>query len=388
MLPASNSGVGMNVGFPDVCLTPVGPSAVPIPYPNLALNAQATPFSMVVFVTKRPGLNMGSVIPLTSGDEAGVAHPIIKGPGTYTVGNPKVFVEKLPGINLTCPTKGNGVNNGLGMVAVPSIVNVFYSLATGVEEPSRADPYFREVDLKAALALDETLEDGLFSATLTSDGIGVLTLRSFSKTVPSQVWTALGDLSEHNVGASHPSAAPRNVFASHPSAAPRNVGASEPSATPRGMWALLIDLSGCPGGDTDAALRLAGDFVAEGTLLAICKDADGDETPHRSVTEKPFDWPMAILVDERTASAAEVFAGALTFHGRAALLGKKTFGKGAAQQVVAGADGAQFSQTVAELLLPDGSRIEGAGLSPSYPANTPLEALDTIRILFADRKRT
>ena len=45
MLPASNSGVGMNMGFPDVCVTPVGPVPVPIPYPNMAMNAMAVPFA-------------------------------------------------------------------------------------------------------------------------------------------------------------------------------------------------------------------------------------------------------------------------------------------------------------------------------------------------------
>src|SRR5262245_907327 len=129
MLPASNRGAGMNMGFPDVCNTPVGPATAPLPYPNIAMNAQAVPFSPIVKVSMMPALNMGSQIPMTIGDEAGVAHPTIKGPGRYTVGNPIVSIDGMPAINLGCPTTGNNMNNGLGAVLVPSAVNVFYCLA-------------------------------------------------------------------------------------------------------------------------------------------------------------------------------------------------------------------------------------------------------------------
>ncbi len=60
MLPASNSGVGMNMGFPDVCVTPVGPVPTPIPYPNMAMNATAVPFAPNVLISFVPGLNMGA----------------------------------------------------------------------------------------------------------------------------------------------------------------------------------------------------------------------------------------------------------------------------------------------------------------------------------------
>ena len=101
MLPASNKGVGMNSGFPDVCLTP--PVPLPVPYPNFALHAMAVPFSPVVKVTMMPALNMASKIPMTMGDELGIAHPMFKQMGAFTMGNPKIYIDKLPGINLLCP---------------------------------------------------------------------------------------------------------------------------------------------------------------------------------------------------------------------------------------------------------------------------------------------
>ena len=121
MLPASNRGVGMNIGFPDVCLTPAAPVPIPIPYPNLAMNVQAVPFAVKVMFTMMNALNMGSKIPITMGDEAGSAHPLFKQMGQFTMGNPKVMLEGLPGINLACPTTGNMMNNPIGLVAVPSV---------------------------------------------------------------------------------------------------------------------------------------------------------------------------------------------------------------------------------------------------------------------------
>ena len=127
MMPSSNKGVGMNFGFPDICNTIVGPATVPLPYPNLALNTTASPFSPLVKLSMVPAINMGSMIPMTMGDEAGTAHPMVKGPGRYTFGNPIVYIDSLPGIHLLCPTMGNLVNNPLGMVLMPSITSVFFT---------------------------------------------------------------------------------------------------------------------------------------------------------------------------------------------------------------------------------------------------------------------
>src|SRR6185436_40551 len=100
MLPANNKGIGMSLGFPDVCLTP--PVPLPVPYPNIALNALAAIFSPVVKLCMLPALNMASFMPMTMGDEAGLAHPTFKGTGRYPMGNPIVHIDMLPAINLLC----------------------------------------------------------------------------------------------------------------------------------------------------------------------------------------------------------------------------------------------------------------------------------------------
>ena len=130
MLPASNKGAGMNLGFPDVCLTPAGPVPVPIPYPNMAMNAMAAPFCPTILLTCVPALNMGSIIPMTMGMQPGVANPLYMQMGMYTMGNPMILLQGLPAINLTCPTTGNAMNNAVGAVLVPSVTTVFFADAS------------------------------------------------------------------------------------------------------------------------------------------------------------------------------------------------------------------------------------------------------------------
>ena len=91
MFPASNQGVGMNTGFPDVCLTPaVVP--VPIPYPNLGMNVMSMPMCPNILVSAMPSHNMAAKPLMTNGDNAGVAHPLCMQPGGCTMGNPTVFI--------------------------------------------------------------------------------------------------------------------------------------------------------------------------------------------------------------------------------------------------------------------------------------------------------
>jgi carboxyl-terminal processing protease len=129
MLIACNKGAGMNMGFPDVCLTPAPPGPpVPIPYPNIAMHAMAAPFAPTVLLTMIPALNIGSIIPMTTGMEPGVANPRYMQMGMFLVGVPLVLVQGLPGVNLTTPTTGNMGNNAIGLVQVPSVTTVTYAL--------------------------------------------------------------------------------------------------------------------------------------------------------------------------------------------------------------------------------------------------------------------
>lgn len=312
MLPASNRGVGMNLCFPDVCLTP--PMGVPVPYVNLALNAMAVPFAFKTFFSCVNALNMGSTVPLTNGDPAGSMSPFM-GMGKTTMGNPKIFIEALPGSNLLCPATGNNFIAALGAVLIPSITNVFFTY----NGPSAL------ADLAAALSPPREGEEEM----VLPGGLGYLAIPVISIGLSSRVYGVIQRFTE------------------------------------KGMRALVLDLRGCPGGDLMAAIDVASLFLPEGAIIAAVVDGDGDETVYRSRTERPCATPLLILVDHKTASAAEVLAGSLGANDRAVILGESTFGKGTVQKVLAGVD-EPFARypNVATVLLPGGAPIEGSGVAP------------------------
>jgi carboxyl-terminal processing protease len=123
MMPAANQGVGMNMGFPDVCLTPAGPVPVPVPYPNIGMNAMAMPFVPNVLVSMAPAQNMAAKPLMTNGDNAGVLSPCML-PGGTTMGNPRILIGGMPAAHLCVPTYGNNFINPVGAKLVPSVTNV------------------------------------------------------------------------------------------------------------------------------------------------------------------------------------------------------------------------------------------------------------------------
>ncbi|HVY47245.1 MAG TPA: DUF4150 domain-containing protein, partial [Minicystis sp.] len=209
MLPASNRGVGETFGFPDVCLTPAGPAVVPVPYPNIGMNAMAVPFSPNVLLTMMPALNMGSEIPLTMGDQAGVAHPTIMGAARYTMGNPIVKVNMLPAINLLCPTTGNNMNDGLGAVLVPSVTNVFFTSA------APAAPHVGRLDRASLDRLAAAMAAADDDVTLRG-AVAIVRPGPFAFATPARVGEALARAGD--------------------------------------VAGVVFDLRGHPGGDLDAAL--------------------------------------------------------------------------------------------------------------------------------------
>ena len=331
MLPASNRGCGINIGFPDVCLTPVAGVPVPIPYPNFAAHAMAVPFAATVTVTGMNALNQGSLIPMTSGDEPGVAHPTIKGTGAFTMGNPIVFIEGLPGINLLCPTTGNNMNDGLGAVLVPDAVNVFYTYAAGdaghASEP-RAMDAAAIAEHTAPLAAIDRVE-----GRLLADGVGVIAVRVFSSDVPARVHAIVRRFDE------------------------------------TGLRALVLDLRGNVGGELDASVALASDFLENGSEIVTLTDSDGDALTRSARGEPLYRLPLAVLIDAGTASAAELFAGSLKAHRRAVIVGATSHGKGTTQRLlppIAGS-GAVYA-TVATWALPGGASVDGVGVRPDVEA--------------------
>lgn len=119
-------GDGMNLGFPDVCLTPII-VPVPIPYPNISETATCAEPLPSVLMECLPSMNQMSTCEVSEGDEAGVetgvVSHLISGPTMYMVGSMGVLIDGLPAQRLTSVTGQNAmevVPNGPGMTLVPS----------------------------------------------------------------------------------------------------------------------------------------------------------------------------------------------------------------------------------------------------------------------------
>lgn len=131
---------------------------------------------------------------------------------------------------------------------------------------------------------------------------------------------------------------------------------------------LILDLRNNPGGYLEYAVENASWFLPAGEDIVIEKFGNGDETPYKSKGYDIFnDLPMVILVNEGTASASEIMAGALQEYGIAKLVGEKTFGKGSVQELVQITPDTSLKITIAKWLTPVKKHsISDEGLEPDF----------------------
>jgi len=133
-----------------------------------------------------------------------------------------------------------------------------------------------------------------------------------------------------------------------------------------GASGIVLDLRNNPGGLLDAAVDVASQFLAQGTVV----DVEDSEGKHSSLAVKrggiATHLPLIVLVNEGSASASEIVAGALQDYGRAKLAGNQTFGKGSVQLIRNLNDGSAVHLTTARWFTPFGKPIEGVGLTPDF----------------------
>lgn len=125
---------------------------------------------------------------------------------------------------------------------------------------------------------------------------------------------------------------------------------------------LILDLRNNPGGMLTTVVNIADAILPEGNILTI-KDKQGDEVPYDSAAEA-IDLPLCVLINENSASASEVLAGAVRDHKRGTLVGTKSYGKGVVQSLMEFGDGSAFKLTTAKYYTPSGECIDGMGIKP------------------------
>ena len=139
---------------------------------------------------------------------------------------------------------------------------------------------------------------------------------------------------------------------------------------------LVFDLRNNPGGWLDQAVNVGDLFLDDGTIL-IERSSDGSEEVYRSEDGDVAETiPLVVLVNEGSASASEIVAGAIQARGRGILVGTQTFGKGSVQRPYRLSDGSELRVTVARWFTPSDEAIHGQGLAPDIEVLLP-EDLET-----------
>lgn len=141
---------------------------------------------------------------------------------------------------------------------------------------------------------------------------------------------------------------------------------SEEKLSEEKIDSLILDLRNNPGGLLSSAVDVASQFLPPNRLVVYTKDRSGEKVEYQSSSNRPYydKLTMAVLVNQGSASASEIVAGALKDWNRAVLVGVQTFGKGSVQSVIPLSDGSGIRLTTARYYTPKGISIQNTGITP------------------------
>ena len=197
---------------------------------------------------------------------------------------------------------------------------------------------YREVEVTL-----DTVEAPMVEHEMLDNKIGYITINQFAETTASQYETALEDLNN------------------------------------QGMERLIVDVRDNPGGLLTSVCDVL-DSMLPAELLVYTEDKNGKKNEYNATGTDQFDKPMVILVNGNSASAAEIFSGALQDYKVAKLVGTTTFGKGIVQQIFNLSDGSAVKMTISKYYTPSGRCIHGTGLDPDIEVDLPDELKNQVSI--------
>ncbi len=184
-------------------------------------------------------------------------------------------------------------------------------------------------ETKDFIIVREIIKIQSVKSKLLEDGIGYIKLNQFQEQTAADLSNAIEDLTKENINS------------------------------------LILDLRNNPGGLLNSAVDVASQFLAQGKLVVFIKDKKGDKIEYKSTKYTVNqDLPMVAIVNQGSASAAEIVAGALKDWNRAVVIGTQTFGKGSVQSVIPLSDGGALRLTTARYYTPKGISIQTTGIAP------------------------
>lgn len=189
----------------------------------------------------------------------------------------------------------------------------------------------------------ERLETETVAGKMLDESIGYLAISEFTRLTPDQFRTVFEQLQEE------------------------------------GMQKLLVDLRGNPGGLLTAVCDTLRQILPEG-LIVYTEDKQGNREEYTCDGETPLDLPMVVLVNGDTASAAEIFSGAVKDYGIGTIVGTQTYGKGIVQDFYTLPDQSVVKLTVAHYYTPKGNDIHGVGIEPDVKAEQPEDSETDVQL--------
>ena len=147
----------------------------------------------------------------------------------------------------------------------------------------------------------------------------------------------------------------------------------------QGLKGLIVDIRSNPGGLLNVVVDIVDEIIPKG-LIVYTDDVNGNRKEYSGSSDNEITVPMAVLVDGNSASAAEIFAGAVQDYGKGKIIGTQTFGKGIVQTIQPLTDGSAIKYTIAQYYTPKGQVIQGNGVTPNMVVELPKDATEDLQL--------
>ncbi|KZL93277.1 S41 family peptidase [Clostridium magnum] len=304
-------------------------------------------------------------------DEAALEEGAIKGM-TSALNDPyTVFMNKKEYEQFNTQTEGNYSGVGLQVQAKDDsivVVDVFEdspSKKAGVlpkdiiEKVEGTDVTGKE--LEKAVSLMKGKEGTEVTLTLYREGKGNFDVKL--KRAKINLVTVKGEILGDNVGYIQVTMFDENTA--------KNFTSKLKELQDKGIKSLIVDLRGNPGGLLDECVDMVSNFVPSNKVIVSTVDKYKNKKEYKSKGGIAIGLPLTILTNEGTASASEIFSGAVRDYKIGTLVGKKTFGKGVVQTMLDTGEGTALKVTVSKYYTPNGENIHHTGIKPDIEVEYP-----------------